>query len=65
MKFTPKKLLPYTLQCVTPTLRSLSSFSQDVVELMRETMCDTVLGGGAGGGRDPRSRSRGGLQVPP
>lgn len=35
------------------------------MELMRETMCDTVLGGGAGGGRDARSRSRGGLQVQP
>ena len=35
---------------------------QDAVELMEGTMCDTVLAD-MGGRHDPRSRSRGGLQV--
>ena len=37
--------------------------AQDVVDLVRETMCDTVLSELSAASTDARSRSRGGKQV--
>ena len=39
------------------------AWAQDAVDLMRETMCQTVLSN-LGAGRDATARSRGSLQVP-
>ena len=45
--------------------RALSTIAQDVVDLVRETMCDTVLSELSAAPTDARSRSRGGRQVCP